>query len=270
MDTKCHEILVIVPLRLQSSRLPQKILEDVGGKILAVRVLERVRECFKGASSVKIVAAVDSEITAKHLSKTCPWLKVVMTSPDLKSGTDRVYQAVQSLRSEYPEMNQLLKGIINVQGDMPYVGAHILREMASFILTENKDSFDCITASHSWSDDIDYANPAHVKVLSSRSGEAIYFSRFPIPFSRNSYETGKPRADFHVGIYAYSLPAITKFCLQTPNWMEEAEGLEQLRALYLGLKIKVFKTKIEKDVSFRGVDTPEDLAWARSISKTNT
>jgi len=255
---------VVVPLRLQSQRLPEKIFADLGGEALCVRSLERVFSAIELANSPgswTVVAAVDDAKTQKLLKQKFPKLKVVLTDPALASGTDRVHAAVASLG--------IARGddlVVNVQGDMPCMSPKHTAEFLDWCVGR-KPAFG--TLAHAWPRDQDLEDRAHVKALVSQKGKAIYFSRFPLPYSRVvAPGEGVLVPWYHVGIYAYTFEQLSKFCACAPSPLERFEGLEQLRALDNGVAIDVmtFENTDTKN-SFRGVDTPADLEWARGIQR---
>jgi len=270
------ELLVVVPLRLASTRIPRKVLADIHGKSLAERTVSRVLAAFVNQPRVRVIAAVDAEETLIQLTKAFPQLQAVLTDPDLPSGTDRAFAAVGRYCETHPEAIRSLKGVINVQGDMPFVGKVGLRSLADFVI-ENwtaGDAESMATLSESWPENRDYADASAVKVIMDRSGRAIYFSRHPIPYSKTSFaedsEFPDPAGDLHLGVYAYTVAALARFCSHAPVALERGEGLEQLRAQWLGIPIQVLRTEAAKDESFRGIDTPRDLAWARAFAGGKT
>lgn len=251
---------VVIPLRLQSQRLPEKIFADLGGKALCVRSLERVFsaiELTKTPNSWTVVAAVDDVQTEKLLKANFPKLKIVLTDPALPSGTDRVHAAVASLGTA--KCDDL---VVNVQGDMPRMSPKHTAEFFDWCVVR-KPAFG--TLAHTWPRDQDLEDRAHVKALVSQKGRAIYFSRFQLPYSRiEAPGEGALVPWYHVGIYSYTFEQLAKFCACAPSPLERFEGLEQLRALDNGVAIDVmtFENSDTKN-SFRGVDTPADLEWAR-------
>lgn len=258
------EVLVVIPLRRASERLPNKVLADIAGTPMALRTCQRVCRVFDRVPQVRVAAAVDDGELEKVLKASGLKIDIVMTPPELPSGTDRVYQASKILMSQNGLGPRDIKGIINVQGDIPFCGADVLKEMAGILLNSDQEPVEWLTASLVWPKDLPLETESQVKVLLNRKRDAIYFSRLPIPYGR--VKLGDFRPELHLGIYAYSLESLTRFCLEPPTAMERLEGLEQLRALYLGLKIHVILTKEKKGESFRGIDVADDLAWAREFA----
>ena len=175
--------------------------------------------------------------------------RALMTAPDLPSGTDRIYEATKNLDFDV---------VLNIQGDEPLITGDVVDSLAkifSSALPSNSAPFEMATLAHPLQDS-EANNPNVVKLIMNHNHEAIYFSRFPIPHSRHTATDAGGQGGYkHIGLYAYSKKFLKKFCETPPVLIEKAEGLEQLRALYLGAKIKVVLT----EASLQGVDTPEDL-----------
>ena len=240
--------LIVIPARLASERLPQKPLLDLGGKPLIVRVFENLSPLL--ARGIEIIVAVDHELTAK----TCADYKVpfAMTSPSHKSGTDRCAEVAL----KYPGR----KYILNVQGDEPQVNKDdLLRLMEA--MSSGKSAM--ATLGFLSSDLIDYQNPNIVKIALANDSSALYFSRAPIPFDRDSMRAENKSITFvqHLGVYAFTQDSLRDFCRLTPSPLEQTEKLEQLRALSAGWKIQTI-TASNKSI---GIDTPEDLEKARKV-----
>lgn len=271
------KILAVIPLRLASSRVPRKILADIGGKSLSARTLGQVQTALGDNPHVKILAAVDDIATVKHLKEIDPSLEVILTSPGIPSGTDRVFAATQDWLARTPEARKNLRGILNIQGDMPFAGVDGLRQAAGFYESatdEDLRRYSMITLAQSWPKDQPLESRGAVKVLTDRAGGALYFSRHPIPYSMNVPDKKQwnsveflPVCQLHIGLYGYTLEALSRLASHAPIDMERGESLEQLRALWLGIQILVLSTEPGEGENFRGLDTPEDLRWARNFAK---
>ncbi len=200
-----------------------------------------------------MLAAVDDIRTQECLQKFYPELRVILTDPSLPSGTDRVHAAIKSLGTCSPD-----EIVINVQGDMPFMSPRHTAEFLDWCQLK-RPAFG--TLAHAWPRDQDLEDRAHVKALVSPLGRALYFSRFPLPYSRvEAPETGPLVPWYHVGIYAQ----LSQFCSWSPSPLERYEGLEQLRALDHDVRIDVMTFEnSDTQASFRGIDTPADLEWAR-------
>jgi 3-deoxy-manno-octulosonate cytidylyltransferase (CMP-KDO synthetase) len=247
--TKSLRTIVAIPARMGSTRLPRKILADIKGKTLLERVIEGV-----GTSFGKIYVATDHpEISqVAHKSGAYP----IMTSPEIASGSDRIWAAIKEIDCDL---------IINVQGDEPQIRAHHLEAFQKEFL--KNPSLKMASLYH----DIDgdqLTNPNAVKVVLDQDQYAIYFSRFPIPFSRISYShtahsnvSSLPMVGKHIGVYAFRKSFLEEFCLTPPAPLEIHEGLEQLRGLWLGAKIKMLPISSP----IQGIDTEDDLERIRKL-----
>lgn len=250
---------VVVPARYASSRLPGKPLLDLGGKPMVVRVAERA--LLSGADEV-VVACDDPrvlEATTRH------GLRAVLTRRDHASGTDRLAEVVESLNWPDPTV------VVNVQGDEPLIDPQLIGQTAAR-LTEGEAHI--ATVAHPISDAADFFNPHIVKVVCMANGDALYFSRAPIPYARDHFareaggETlpGNMPAFRHIGLYAYRAHFLRTYGQLTPSPLEGFEALEQLRALWHGFRISV---TLADHLPATGVDTPEDACrmqeWFKKV-----
>ena len=233
---------VIIPARYASTRFPGKPLADIGGKPMVVRVCERAAK--SGAASVH-VATDDPRIADAVRSHGHA---VVMTRADHPSGTDRLAEAARKLRLRDSEV------VVNVQGDEPLIPPPLIKNVGT-LLAKRRDAA-ISTACHAIHDQAD--SPNVVKVVLDAEGYALYFSRSRIPFPRE----GQPVCYRHAGIYGYRVSFLRKYAKLKPAPLEQAESLEQLRALWHGYRIAVAVSKAEIPP---GVDTPEDLEAVRRI-----
>ena len=236
---------VVIPARLASTRLPKKALADLGGKKMVVRVAQRATQ--SNASQV-IVATDASEIES---ACTASGIQVVMTRSDHPSGTDRISEVVTHLQLKDDDL------VVNVQGDEPLIPIELINQVAKTL--EAKPDCAISTAAVAISDESEINNPNAVKVVLNQMGEALYFSRSAIPFDRTH---SSPVYYRHIGIYAYRVHFLKKYSQLTPSLLEQAESLEQLRALWHGFRIAVHITSESPPA---GVDTPEDLERIRSF-----
>ena len=227
----------IIPARLQSTRLPEKPLQDLCGAPLIARVLERVR---RSASFRAVIVATDSSRIVDVVRAAGG--QAVLTPAELPSGLDRVAEAAQSVEDEV---------IVNIQGDEPFVSPAGLDHLVS--LFRNQDVvMGTLAAPFPAGEDVD--DPNRVKVVIDRRGRALYFSRSPVPH-------GGDGALLHVGVYAYRRGTLLELSRQGPCPLERAERLEQLRALWNGIPIHV---EVGEYGSL-GIDTPGDLERARQL-----
>jgi len=232
------QFTVIIPARYASTRFPGKPLADLAGKPMVVRVCERAKQ--SGAAAVH-VATDDQRIADAVRSHG---FSVVMTRSEHASGTDRLAEAAELLGLADAEV------VVNVQGDEPLIAPALIREVAQ-LLDKRRDAA-MSTACHAIHDGATAANPNVVKVVLDAQGYALYFSRAEIPFPR------EPGAQTyrHAGIYAYRVRFLRDYAALPPAPIEQAEALEQLRALWHGHRIAVVIS--ETDIP-PGVDTPQDL-----------
>ena len=245
---KTPEFLVVIPARLGSTRLPRKPLADIGGKPMVVRVAERAQQSL--AQSV-VVATDSAEIEAACREHR---IECLLTSANHPTGTDRLAEVAQLLKLP---ANAL---VVNVQGDEPLIPPELINQVAQTLANNAQCAISTIAVPISDASEIN--NPNVVKVVLNRAGEALYFSRAPIPFVRDSQSTQKIVHLRHLGIYAYRAEFLQAYTRLLPAPPEQAEALEQLRALWNGYKIAVH-TATEAPPA--GVDTPEDLERVRRL-----
>jgi len=238
-----QKILIVIPVRLASTRLPNKPLADICGKTMIHRVYEQAVKANIG----EVLIACDGEEIAAEVKKFGG--KFVITDPNLPSGTDRIYAGYKSfVKSGVGDFDV----IVNLQGDLPNIDPQVIKDAAEAAL---KSDCDFATVASKISDDSEITNPNVVKIViafkEKNLGKALYFSRCPIPHSKTS------TADFyhHIGIYAYKKVALEKFVTLVPSELEKRESLEQLRALENDMRIFV-KIVTAHPLS---VDTKEDL-----------
>jgi 3-deoxy-manno-octulosonate cytidylyltransferase (CMP-KDO synthetase) len=245
---KTPEFLVVIPARLGSTRLPRKPLADIGGKPMVIRVAERAQQSL--AQSV-VVATDSAEIEAVC---TAHRIECLLTSPDHPTGTDRLAEVAQLLKLP---ANAL---VVNVQGDEPLIPPELINQVAQTLANNVQCAISTIAVPIS--DPSEIENPNVVKMVINRAGEALYFSRAPIPFVRDPQSTQKIAHLRHLGIYAYRADFLQAYTRLEPAPPEQAEALEQLRALWHGYKIAVHTSTKAPPA---GVDTPEDLERVRRL-----
>jgi 3-deoxy-manno-octulosonate cytidylyltransferase (CMP-KDO synthetase) len=233
---------VIIPARYASTRFPGKPLVDIGGRPMVVRVCERAAK--SGAVSVHV--ATDDRRIADAVREHGH--EVVMTRAGHPSGTDRLAEAARKLRLRDSEV------VVNVQGDEPLISPQLIRSVGT-LLAKRRDAA-VSTACHAIHDEVD--SPNVVKVVLDAEGYALYFSRSRIPYPRQ----GDPLCYRHAGIYGYRVSFLRQYARLKPAPLEQAESLEQLRALWHGYRIAV---AVSRTAIPPGVDTPQDLEAVRKI-----
>lgn len=242
------KILCVIPSRISSSRLPRKPLIPIKGKPMVQWVYENAKRCHVLAD---VIVATDSEEIAAVV--TACGGKAEMTDPHLQTGSDRVAVVAE----KHPEMDV----IINLQGDEPFIKPHMLEQLVVPYLAGEKP--EMTTLAYPLDMTQDYTEPGAVKVITDLNGNALYFSRSPIPYFR--HQTQAP-VHHHMGLYAYrrDFLLLYKTLPQTP--LEKAEALEQLRVLEHGYKIRVCLTE---DRTLE-INTPEELARAQHFNYTDS
>ena len=244
---------VLVPARLQSTRLPRKPLADIAGLPMVVRVAQRA--ALSGASRV-VVAADDAEIVAACQSHG---IACVATRPDHATGSDRLAEACTLLGLDGTDV------VVNVQGDEPLIDPALIDACAALLAQRP----ECVmgTAAHAIDAVDEFVNPNVVKVVLDGAGRALYFSRAPMPGWRDGNAGGvtalpSPAPLRHIGLYAYQAGFLRRFPTLPACPLEAVESLEQLRVLWHGERIAVHVTPSRPGP---GVDTPEDLARVRAL-----
>lgn len=244
---------IIIPARLHSIRLPNKLLLDLGGKPIIQHVYERALMC----KFDKVIIATDSEEIKKLTS--CLGATVCMTSRDHLSGTSRIGEAIEMLTINDEDI------IINIQGDEPLIPVENIKQIAS-LLDKNNSAF-MATLYEKIVDESEIHDPNCVKVVFNCKQEALYFSRAPIPWHTNNLfkPTNGRKTEHcyrHIGIYAYRVKCLKLYAKMDESPLEKNESLEQLRVLWHQKKIIVAQAL---SPSPPGVDTQRDLDKLRKI-----
>ncbi len=238
------DILVLIPARMASTRLPGKPLADIAGEPMIVHVMRRAQAAGVGP----VVVATDSEAVLACVDKAGG--RALMTRVDHASGSDRIFEALQAADPE-----GRTRVIVNVQGDLPTLSPG---DVAAAIAPLSDPAVDVGTLCAEIRREEERDNPNVVKVVGTPVGKdrlrALYFTRARAP-------TGDGPLYHHIGLYAYRRAALERFVHLPPSPLEQRERLEQLRALEAGMRIDV---SIVDSVPL-GVDTPEDLARAREL-----
>ena len=234
-ETAYVKAIAIIPARLASIRLPRKVLREIAGRPMLAYVYEAARACRK---LQEVIVATDSEEIAEVCRRN-GW-SYRMTSPEHRSGTDRVHEVAQTVEADV---------YVNVQGDEPLARREHLDVLLALM---ERDDVEVGTLKTPCSAE-DVNNPNAVKVVTALDSGALYFSRATIPFDRDG--SGVVRCYKHLGFYAYRKAALDSFCRWPESELERSERLEQLRFLENGVAIYVAETPYDTV----GVDTEEDL-----------
>ncbi|MBR4390612.1 MAG: 3-deoxy-manno-octulosonate cytidylyltransferase [Bacteroidales bacterium] len=236
-------VLGIIPARYGSTRFPGKPLAMIGDKTMIHRTYDQV---LKSSLDAVVVATDDRRIYDEVVGFGG---RAVMTRADHRSGTDRCREALEALGGGYD-------GVVNVQGDEPFIDPRQIDQVAELLRC---DGITLATLARRIQDPSALDNPNVVKVVFDRQGDALYFSRHPLPYlrgverSRWLEQTAYYR---HIGLYAYSADTLRRLADLSPGRLETAESLEQLRWLENGLRIRVAVTDLDQSLS---IDTPDDL-----------
>ncbi|MDD3276444.1 MAG: 3-deoxy-manno-octulosonate cytidylyltransferase [Kiritimatiellales bacterium] len=244
---KNNRVIGVIPARWASTRLPGKPLAMIAGKPMIQRVTEQVIKA-KSLDAV-LVATDDQRIVDAVASFNIPGVKAVMTRADHPSGTDRIAEAVA---------NEECDVLINIQGDEPLMEPELIDRLADVMASGD---WDMATAAAPIKTEEDLKNPAVVKAVFARDGQALYFSRSVIPHVRDAGTDATGAHWRHIGIYAYRRDYLLKLVAEPPCRLENLEKLEQLRALYIGCRMNVLQVE---DIGI-GVDTPEDILKVEAI-----
>lgn len=241
---------VVIPARFGSTRFPGKPLVKVAGVPLLQHVVQKVRKA-KNVDEV-LVATDHPEIEALCKSLN---VSVVQTDSGLTSGTDRIYQALTRSGAKI-QPDDL---VINVQGDEPLIPEAWVEGLAEAFKKNSKLQMGTLAHPLTWEE---LENLNSVKVICDDNQLALYFSRYPIPHSREK-KGERPVSMKHIGVYGYRYSVLKKFCETAPSPLEISESLEQLRALQMGVRIYVMKVA----GAIQGVDVPEDVQKVETILK---
>ena len=246
---KIMNIIGIIPVRYHSTRFPGKPLHPIAGKPLIEHVVKR---CQRASRLSQVIVATDDERIAEVVHKFC---KVEFTCKDHPSGTDRIAEVATRMNCD---------AVVNVQGDEPLIDPEVID-----LVAEALKYSEMTTAASLVNNISDYTDPNIVKVVVSAEGRALYFSRRTIPFLRDlageSLDKQLEAFPFlkHLGIYGYQCQTLQRLVEYAPSPLEQAEKLEQLRALENGIEITVCQVKYEAI----GIDVPEDVQRVEELLK---
>lgn len=245
---------VVIPARYGSTRLPGKPLLNIAGKPMIAHVCDRAKE----ADADEVIVATDDERIFQAVSDL--GFKAVMTRADHQSGTERIAEVARICGWSGDQI------IVNLQGDEPLIPPNYIRETAKALAGQEKAGMATLAARINDVEEI--FNPNAVKVVLDNSGYALYFSRAPIPWDRDAFSgsertpSGKIPYLRHIGMYAYTVDFLNRYCSWESSALESVESLEQLRILWHGEAIKVHL--VEKTPP-AGVDTQEDLIRVEQV-----
>jgi 3-deoxy-manno-octulosonate cytidylyltransferase (CMP-KDO synthetase) len=241
-------VIAVIPARYGSSRLPAKALAEIAGVPMVVRVWQ---QASKAKSIARVIVATDDERIAAPVRAAGG--EAMITSTAHQSGTDRIAEVASKITADI---------YLGVQGDQPFIAPADLDALASAMRSDA--SIQMATLATPVIDQVEWNDPNKVKVVCEADGNALYFSRSPIPYARDG---GMPKGVLrHIGVYAYRRDFLMKFAALGMGVLENVEKLEQLRALEHGYRIKVIKSVAPS----MEVDTADDLARARETASDST
>lgn len=249
---------VVIPARFQSTRLPGKVLADIGGKPM----IQWVAEKALASGATRVIIATDNDDVAQVVNDFGG--EVCRTRSDHDSGTERLAEVVEQFQFADDEI------IVNVQGDEPFIPSANIKQVAENL--DAQSTARMATLAVKIVDVEEALNPNAVKVLCDKDGYALYFSRATIPYHRDNFLNNshiETIGDFylrHIGIYAYRAGFIKDYVSWPTSQLEQVEALEQLRVLWQGEKIHVDVAQSNSPVE--GVDTQADLEKARRYVDT--
>jgi 3-deoxy-manno-octulosonate cytidylyltransferase (CMP-KDO synthetase) len=247
---------VVIPARYASTRLPGKPLLNIAGKPMITHVCEKARQ----AGADEVVVATDDGRIFKVVTDL--GIRAVMTSPNHQSGTERIAEVVEHCGWAGHEI------IVNLQGDEPLIPPGTIHQLAGVLAGQQQAGIATLAAK--LVDHEEIFNPNAVKVVLNKLGYALYFSRAPIPWDRDGFAQADKQLSRkmlyyrHIGMYAYTVDFLKRYCLWEPSVLEAVESLEQLRILWQGEAIKV---DIVEKTPPAGVDTQEDLLRVEQLLK---
>ncbi|WP_340123152.1 3-deoxy-manno-octulosonate cytidylyltransferase [Methylobacter svalbardensis] len=245
---------VVIPARYGSTRLPGKPLLNIAGKPMIAHVCERAQE----ADADDVIVATDDVRIFQAVSDL--GFKAVMTRADHQSGTERIAEVARLCGWVGDEI------IVNLQGDEPLIPPTYIRDVAAALAGQQQAGIATLAAKITDPEEI--FNPNAVKVVLNKAGYALYFSRAPIPWERDAFTLagGKPSGKSpylrHIGLYAYTVDFLNRYCLWDASMLESVESLEQLRILWHGEAVRV---KVVDRTPASGVDTQEDLLRVEQV-----
>lgn len=238
------KVLGVIPARFGSTRFPGKPLAMIGDKTMVHRTyLQASKSSLDG-----VVVATDDTRILDEVRRFGG--EAVMTRADHRSGTDRCREALDKVGNGFG-------AVVNIQGDEPFIDPALIDQLVCLI---KRDDTELATLVKPIQDEKELLNPNVVKVVFDALGNALYFSRSPIPFVRDtmsSHWLQKTAFYHHLGVYAYKAETLRRIASLAPGKLEQAESLEQLRWLENGMRIRVAVTEYNNSIS---IDTPQDLA----------
>lgn len=241
------KIIAAIPARYQSTRLPGKLMLDLGGLPVIRRTVDNVRDMQLFDDVIVVTDSDEIESVVRDAGR------VMRSQENHACGTDRIAEYASEFDADI---------IFNVQGDEPFLGKTDIERMIDTFQKDKNQAIDVMSLRHPITERMDRNNPNYVKVVSDLNDYALYFSRSNIPFRRKDTDTNTFR---HIGIYAFRKDALVRFANQSLTPLESMEMIEALRILEIGMKIKL----LDAHQITIGIDTKEDLSWANRFIEKN-
>ena len=238
------KIVAVIPARLNSTRLHNKLLRDICGKTLIRRTYEATKD-FNLFDNVLVVTNSEEIVVELQNNK----INYLFDKNEYETGTDRIAAVAHEIDADI---------IINVQGDEPFVRSNTIESIINVFKNNLDNSIKIVSVMTPFKDDLELNNTNNVKVVTDKSNNAIYFSRYPIPYKKN---INTSIAHKHVGIYAFRKKALIEFSKLSIGDLESSEKIEALRLVENDIKIKM----INSNDLFIGIDTEDDLQKAIKI-----
>ena len=243
-ETK-NKIIAMIPARYEASRFPGKLLKDLNGKTV-------IRRTYEAAESTglfeEVYVVTDSDKIFDEVVNFGG--TAIRSNKEHECGSDRIAEAVEDMHVDI---------VVNVQGDEPFIDVNSLAKLLEVFNQEGAEEIDLASLKTPLKDSDEITNPNNVKVITGKDDFALYFSRFPIPYPRDT--SAKVTYYKHIGIYAFRKSALMDFYRLPMLPLEAAEKIECIRYLEYGKKIKMVETSVKSI----GIDTPEDLEKARKL-----
>ncbi|WP_243870506.1 3-deoxy-manno-octulosonate cytidylyltransferase [Salegentibacter sp. BDJ18] len=239
------KIIAMIPARYEASRFPGKLLKDLNGKTVITRTYEAAKNT---GLFDEVYVVTDSDKIYAEINKNGG--NAIKSKKEHECGSDRIAEAVQDMDVDI---------VVNVQGDEPFIDKDSLAKLLVVFREDDASAIDLASLKTALSESDEITNPNNVKVITNKNDFAMYFSRFPIPYPRNT--DAQVTYFKHLGIYAFRKQALIDFYNLPMLSLEAAEKIEAIRFLEYGKNIKMVETQMQTI----GIDTPEDLDKAREI-----
>ena len=240
-----NKIIAMIPARYEASRFPGKLMQDLNGKTVIATTYDAA---VNTGLFDEVYVVTDSEKIYEEIVKIGG--KVIRSKKEHECGSDRIAEAVEDMDVDI---------VVNVQGDEPFIDKNSLAKLLEVFEQEGAEEIDLASLKTPLKEQEEITNPNNVKVITGNEGFALYFSRFPIPYPRDT--SARVTYFKHIGIYAFRKSALMDFYKLPMLPLEAAEKIECIRYLEYGKKIKMVETSVKSI----GIDTPEDLEKARNL-----